>query len=194
MKLRFSHLLLPLTLFALAACDDITLTHVDVDEPLPETTVQGIGLSASLPLTLASIPMDVTAQESFDEEDFDYVTGITLDKFTIAITAKSDDPQYDGFEDGNRDNFDFISDLEVSIHARFGGEDRSVVIARLSADDPQIASSARSLRLQTTNIDILDFVEADNGYEVRVQGSGNVPADDVIFTGNAGYRVGIGFR
>jgi hypothetical protein len=50
------------------------------------------------------------------------------------------------------------------------------------------------LLLTTIGVDILDYVEAENGYEISVSGSGTVPPDEVIFDGEARYRLGLGFR
>lgn len=177
-----------------SGCSDTTLGYFSVDETIPESTIQGIGLSQTLPLTLATIPMDVTSQDAYQREDFDFLTEVKLRSLTFSISDKSDMSEHDTFEDGNEDNFDFVSSLEIAIQADINGEPRSEIIARLPADDPQIASGTRTLQLTTTGVDILDYVEAENGYEITVSGSGTVPSDDVIFDGDARYRLGLGFR
>ncbi len=178
----------------LSGCSDVTLGHFNVDETMPESTIQGVGLSQTLPLSFATVPMDVTSQASYQQEEFDYLTEVKLRELSLDISQKSDMPEHDSFEDGNADNFDFVSGLEVEIVASINGEDTSAVIARLPADDEQIASGTRLLQLTTTGVDILEFIEADGGYEISVNGNGTVPPDDVIFAGTATYRVGFGFR
>ncbi|MEM7259666.1 MAG: hypothetical protein AAF404_20010 [Pseudomonadota bacterium] len=179
---------------ALTGCSDVTLGHFSVDEEIPESTVQGIGLSQTLPLTFATFPMDVTSQAAYQQEDFDYLTEVSLRRLVLSIDNKSDMPEHDAFEDGNDDNFDFLSSLEISVEAVLDGQEQSVVVARLTEDDPQIASGTRELQLTTTGADILDFIEAEGGYEVTIDGRGTVPPDDVIYAGKATYRLGLGFR
>lgn len=185
---------LPVIAITLCGCSDITLGHFSVNEQIPESTVQGIGLSQTLPLTFATVPMDVTSQEAYQQESFDYLTEVKLRAMSLSVDTKSDMPEHDNFEDGNEDNFDFVSALEISIQAVIGGEERSAVIARLPEDDPQIAAGTRELQLTTTGVDILNYIEAEGGYEININGSGTVPPDDVIFAGEATYRLGLGFR
>lgn len=177
-----------------SGCSDTTLTRFNVDETLGETTVQGVGFGNILPLTFSELDADIEQQESYGQEDFDYVTEIKMTELTLSIVDASDDPERDSFEDGNEDNFDFLESMTLYIQASIGGEQRKETIALLSADDPQIASSTRQLSLTTTGLDILDYVEADGGYQVIVEGNGNVPSDDVVFNGEVVYRVGVGFR
>jgi len=175
-------------------CSDTTLTRISVDEPLGETTVQGVGFGNILPLTLSELNTDITQQEAYQQEEFDYVTEIMISSMTLTVTESSDDSDRDAFEDGNEDNFDFIEEMELYIRANISGETRKERIAFLSSDDPQIATATRNISLSTTGLDILEYVEAEGGYEVIVEGNGNVPPDDVIFDGEVVYRVGVGFR
>ena len=182
------------TLTTTFACSDTTLTRFNVDERLEETTVQGVGFGNVLPLTLSELNADIEQQESYGQEDFDYVTEIRMTSLSLAIVEASDDPVRDSFEDGNEDNFDFVESLNLYIQANIGGTEQKESIAFLASTDPQIATSSRRISLETTGIDILDYVEADGGYQVVIEGSGNVPPDDVIFNGDVVYRVGVGFR
>jgi hypothetical protein len=182
------------TLTTTFACSDTTLTRFNVDERLEETTVQGVGFGNVLPLTLSELNADIEQQESYGQEDFDYVTEIRMTSLSLAIVEASDDPERDSFEDGNEDNFDFVESLNLYIQANIGGTEQKESIAFLASTDPQIATSSRRISLETTGIDILDYVEADSGYQVVIEGSGNVPPDDVIFNGDVVYRVGVGFR
>jgi hypothetical protein len=182
------------TLTTTFACSDTTLTRFNVDERLEETTVQGVGFGNVLPLTLSELNADIEQQESYGQEDFDYVTEIRMTSLSLAIVEASDDPDRDSFEDGNEDNFDFVESLNLYIQANIGGTEQKESIAFLASTDPQIATSSRRISLETTGIDILDYVEADGGYQVVIEGSGNVPPDDVIFNGDVVYRVGVGFR
>ena len=178
----------------LMACSDTTLTRFNVDEQLDETRVEGVGFVNILPLTLSELDANVEDQESFAREDYDYVTEIVMKSLALRITDTSDNPDRDSFEDGNEDNFDFVESMKLYIQALLNGEQRKEEIAFLDSSDPQIATSTRQLTLSTTGIDILKFVEAEDGYQVIIEATGNVPPDDVIFDGQVTYRVGVGFR
>jgi len=45
-----------------------------------------------------------------------------------------------------------------------------------------------------SGVDILQFVEAPNGYEIMTEAKGVPPNDDVYIEGAAVYRIGVGIR
>ena len=97
-------------------------------------------------------------------------------------------------EDGAMDDFDFLSGMQVFMTARFGGQDRQVLVASLPEGDPQIGSGSRSLVLTVENVDVLDFLESPSGFGLLVRGQGTTPPDNVVFGGEARFRVGLGLR
>jgi len=180
-------------LAAVIGCANTTLARISVNEDVPETRVQGAGLISLLPLSLSTLSLDATSTEDYASEEFDYVTEIKFKSLSFDITASSTDSSTDSFEDGVDDNFDFIDGMELYIKATFDGEEQQTRVAYLDAEDAQIGSGSNHLALSIDNVDILDYVEADEGYEIVVNATGSVPPDDVIFDGKAVYRVGIGF-
>lgn len=179
---------------ALGACDGTTLGHFDVDEALPETRIEGSAVAAILPDVLPPMAQDVSASESFQSEDYDYLTSVQLERLALNITASSDDDRTDALEDGEPDNFDFLTRVDIYIQGEFDGEIRRDLVGQIPEDDPQLSAAARSVDFQMTGVDILRYLESDNGYEVQIQASGDAPADAVIFDGDVRYRVGVGFR
>ncbi len=193
-----------LALFAIS-CSDTTLGTFSVDEALPKLEIPSIGIQ--IPLSLAiPVRLDLTTQEAYENGDFDYVTSVKVLSLDLNIDPASD---ADSIEDGNLDDFDFINALEVYLSAKLPGDvctnhiegiittgDHTCaeLVASVPEGDPQYASGTRTLTLTTTNIDIFDYIEAPEGYNMVVKVSGITPIDSVIVTGSVRYRVGVGFR
>ena len=194
------HLLPHVTLLAalsaaLSGCSGTTLGHFDVDETLPETRVEGSAVIGLLPADVfPPIALDVSSSEEFQSEDYDFLTSIQLDELTLIITASSTDENEDSLEDGEADNFNFLSGIEIFIQAEFDGQSQEALIGFIDADDPQLSAGAQSIDFTLTGTDILQYVEADAGYAVQIEASGESPPDAVIFGGDVVYRVGVGFR
>lgn len=178
----------------LSGCNGTTLGHFDVDETLPETRVEGNAVIGLLPEFFPAMTLDVSSSEEFQSEDFDFLTSIQLDELTLIITASSTDENEDSLEDGEADNFDFLSGIEIYIESEFDGESQRALIGFIDADDPQLSAGAQSIDFTLTGTDILSYVEADAGYAVQIEASGEAPPDAVIFGGDVVYRVGVGFR
>ena len=192
---RYQNALLLIALaLALSACDGTTLGHFDVDEALPETRIEGNAVAAILPAVLPAMQLDVTDSESFQQEDFDFLTSVQLDALTLLITESSSDDSTDTLEDGTTDNFDFLTRVDIYISAQFDEESQRVLIGSVPEEDPQLTAATQQLSFTMTGVDILRFVEAEGGYEVEIQAVGDAPPDAVIFGGDVRYRVGIGFR
>ena len=179
--------------FGLSGCSGTTLGHFDTDESLPESRVEGSAIASILPAFFPALALDVESSESFESEEFDFLTSIQLESLTLEITESSTDQSEDSLEDGNADNFNFLSSIEIFIQAEIDGETQQELVGSIPESDPQLSASAQSISFTMTGIDIKDFVESDSGYEVQIQASGEAPRDAVIFDGTVGYRVGIGF-
>lgn len=178
---------------ALASCSNGVIAHIDIDQDVPETVVNGNVLGGTLPGAFPEIPLDVTSESAYEQEDGRLVQTVQLDALFLSITANSTDPSRDSLEDGRADNFDFLDSLTVVILATINGEASEAQIATLPTGDPQLGSSQSQVALQTTGVDILPYVEAPDGYRIQVRATGQLPPDDVAFNGVARYRVGIGF-
>lgn len=179
---------------ALAGCEGTTLGHFDVDEPLPETRVEGRAAVSFLPVLLPPISMDVSSSQEFQQQEYDYLTSIQVDSLTLAVTESSTQSSVDSLEDGVDDNFDFLSSVEIYIQAEINDVSERLLIGSIEEADVQLSESRQLISFTMTGADILQFVEADEGYEVQIQASGDAPPDAVIFDGEVVYRVGIGFR
>lgn len=182
-----------MVMLAVAGCSDSTLGRFSVDEPLPLTRVPGAGIGGVLPLTLSAFALDVTSSDAYAQQDFDFVTEITLPAVTLFIDDSSEDAETDRLENGMPDDFSFLSSIDLHIEASIEGQTRRARLGGLPMNDPAFAQGARSLSLQMTGIDILDFVEASGGYRVEISATGEAPPDDVVFGGDVTYRVGVGF-
>lgn len=170
----------------LSGCGDITLATRSMTDSIPVITVPG----APLPTTLnLSFDVAIDGQLFGIEADSRFITFARLLELKLVILDSSDT---DPLEDGAVDSFDFLQGLEVSIRARFGGEIVEQPLAFLPEGDPQIGAAARTLLLESTRGDVLDFLQASGGYELIFSLQGTVPPDNIIISGLARYRVGVG--
>lgn len=179
---------------ALSACSGTTLGHFDSDENLPETRIESSAIASFIPSVLPSQNLDVSSSESFQQEEFDYLTSIEIEALSLEITDSSTDTSNDTLEDGEPDNFNFMSGVDIYIEAEFDGQTNRELIGSVPEDDSQLTDSVQTLNFTMTGLDVLDYVEAESGYSVQIQASGESPPDAVIFDGEVSYRVGIGFR
>ena len=143
-------------------------------------------LGVALGLAIPSPAIDLGSGSSF-------VTFVTIRNLTLNILDISDT---DSIDDGAEDSFDFITGLDVSIRANFRGRTNELLVATLPDGDPQFGSAARELVLTvvSSNINVLDFLEASGGYEIVISLRGNIPPDNVIISGSIRYRVGLGLN
>ena len=172
-------------LVLLAGCDQTIGTSAQVDV-LPVVTVPGNPLPLDLNLGL-SIVID---SESIDvEADSRFLTSARVRNLQLNILNASDT---DALEDGAEDSFDFLTGLSIAIRADFNGETIERVVAFLPDGDPQFGTAARDLVLTVDDFDVLDFLQADSGYELVLQLAGQIPPDNIILSGTVRYRVGVG--
>ncbi len=174
----------------LSACDaGLTLGTQSRTDILPVVTIPGARvpdeLELSVRLSLASPELELGAGSNI-------VSSVRVRNLRLVILDLS---EISGVEDGALDSFDFLSSIEVSIRADFNGRTNQKLIAVLPDGDPQIGTAARSLTLTVVNndSDVLDFLLAPGGYDVVLGLGGNIPADDVVLSGEIRYRLGLGF-
>ena len=173
----------------LTACGDVTVGTRSMTDQLPVITIPGTALGSLLQL---SIGASFTSQQLDLGSGEDFVTSVTVRNMDLNILDTS---ELDANEDGALDSFDFLTGLDISIRADFGGNTNQLLIATLPDGDPQFGSAARNLELTVvnSNTDVLDFLLAPGGYDIVMGFSGNIPSDDVIVSGEIRYRVGLGF-
>ena len=189
-----SMLLIAMLALAVSACEGTTLGHFDVEDALPETRIEGNAVVPLLPALFPAMPLNVSANESFKQEDYDYLTSVQVDSLMLRITESSSDESVDTLEDGTIDDFNFLTSMEIYISAEIDGETVREIIGSITMDDPQLSAAVQQISFSMTGLDILPYVEAQNGYEVQIEAVGEAPPDAVIFDGDIRYRVGIGFR
>ena len=194
------------TALMLGACggdDDngTTLGTATVEEDLPETRVQGAGpVVGVLPDVLPPLALDVTETDEYERGDFaSVVTRISIEGLTLAVASpESENNETDSFgaEDGMPDDLSFLNGLDLYIVATIDGERQIERLGGLPENDPALDPdrAARTLELDMTGVNILDFVEAPEGYVVRMEVGGELPPDDVVFGGTIEYEIGFGVR
>jgi len=172
-----------LAFVVLAGCGETLGTSAQVDV-LPVITIPGNPFPIDLNLALGV----VINSESIDvEADSRFLTSARVRNLQLNILNTSD---IDAQEDGAEDSFDFLNGLSISIRADFNGEAVERVVAFLPDGDPQFGTATRDLVLTVEDFDVLDFLQADNGYELVLQLAGQIPPDNVILSGTVRYRVG----
>ena len=191
---RISFMATVLAVATVSCSSKTTLGTRSLNETLPESTLPGtlslLGVAVQIPLS-GSLPIPLSAEAQSLADETEFVTFARLRSLTLRILDTSES---EGAEDGAMDNFDFLSGMEVFVSAIIGGEASEVLVASLPEGDPQIGTGVRALTMTVEDVDVLDYIEAPGGYALRVQGSGFVPPDDVVFDGEIRYRVGIGRR
>jgi len=178
----------------LLACDGATFASFTADEELPATTVEGGGLAAILPTAFTPFSLDVKNSAAFNSNDYDYLNSIKLTDITLAVLPESEDTRSDANENGIPDDFSFIDTLSLYIRADINGMDSRQLIAELPENWNEIRDGLQQFSMTMQSVNILDYVEAPNGYTIESEASGTAPADNVIFGGSAEYNVKVGFR
>lgn len=190
MRIRSASALIAGAMLAAGCTDrDVRLFDFDVTESLPEVAINGNPLGGALTGGPSPVTANMQAEAEFQQQDFDYVARVSVTDLRFRITANSTNPSTDALEDGNPDTFDFLDSVEVRIEAVIAGATRSAAIASLPSGDSQLGNGSSSIVLNTTGVDVLPYIEAAGGYKLRILVSGSIPPDDVLFDGQATYRV-----
>ena len=176
------------TVFIVACSSRTTLGTRSLTEILPESVIPGFPIQIPLSGSI-DVPLTAEAQSLADETEFVTFARVRSLTFTIVDSSESD-----ANEDGAMDNFDFLSAMQIFLSAELNGEPSEILVASLPEGDPQIGTGVREIAFTVEDVDVLDYIEAPGGYQLRVQGSGFVPPDNVVFNGDLRYRVGVGIR
>jgi hypothetical protein len=112
------------------------------------------------------------------------VSGITFE-----IAPLSTDPALDPLEDGEPDGFAFVESVDIYIEAVVDGTPRRELVAFISEGDPQLVLGAASVALMVTGVDLLEFVDAEGGFDITIEAAGVLPPDRVIFNAHITYEV-----
>ena len=175
----------------ISSCSDTTLATRSFNESLDELSIPGSPIALAGTLPPIDVPLNLREQEGYSSLDF--VTSVNIRNITFNISPQSENPNSDPFEDGNPDNFDFLSSLSLSMVGTVNGTSQVVPVASLEPGSAQIGSNTRTLELAVEDIDIRDFIEAPD-VALRVTVAGMTPLDFVTVAPEIRYRVGIGIR
>lgn len=177
---------------SLAACSDTTLGTRSFEESLDQIIIPGAPINVgALALPDLKFPLDLRNQEGYSS--LSIVTSVNVRTATFTISATTDDPALDQFADNNPDNFDFLSNVILSLEATIGGVSQTRQVASLPEGDPQIGSNASVLNFVVDDVDIRDFIEAPD-VQLVVSAAGTIPQDFVVIDPVIQFRVGIGIR
>ena len=163
---------------ALAGSSDVGSLTFDVNQDVSEQTISGDPILAGDPLSIsvaAQMP-DLTTEPEYQQQVFNLVEVVASAEVSLAIAASSPHP-----------DFSFIDSLSVWI-GPVGGGANTQRIAFLDSGDPQLEPGNSTIQLQTTSVNLTDIIEM-GAYELRVDVSGTILADDVIFDGEVLFEV-----
>ena len=142
----------------ISSCSDTTLATRSFNESLDELSIPGSPIALAGTLPPIDVPLNLREQDGYSSLDF--VTSVNIRNITFNISPQSENPNSDPFEDGNPDNFDFLSSLSLSMVGTVNGTSQVVPVASLEPGSAQIGSNTRTLELAVEDIDIRDFIEA----------------------------------
>jgi len=194
MQYRLIHAVTIAATLLLIGCDGKTLGSISADEELPATRVEGAGLTGILPTTFSPFNLDVESSQAFRSADYDIINEIKITGITLRILPESQNAETDRSENGIADDFSFINTLSLYIQADINGASERELLAELPDRWNEMSKGLQEFSMVMQNLDILQYVEAEGGYRIESEASGNPPDDDVVFGGTVGYRAKIGFR
>ncbi len=167
-----------LLLHACGSSSDVGKLTFVVNQDVSEQTISGDPGLAGDPLsTSVAVQMpDITTEPEYQAEVFNLVEAVASADVTLDITASSPHP-----------DFSFIDSLSVWI-GPVGGGANTQRVAFLDHGDPQLAPGNSTIQLQTTSVNLTDIIDM-GAYELRVDVSGTILSDDVIFDGEVLFEV-----
>jgi hypothetical protein len=173
-----------------AGCPDLgDVTYsFEVRESLPEMTVPGDPTGGELSGVEFETELSIAGEPEFLSEEFDEVLGVVVTGATLKVAPSSADPEADRLEDGSPDDLSFLHSVAVHVEAVVEGERRRELVARLP-EGGRGPEGLRTVGLQTQDVDVIDFIEAQDGYSMTIELEGAVPADDVVLEGEITYEV-----
>lgn len=162
-----------LMILTLSSCG---ITDFDIEEPIPEQTVQGSNIPAPL-ATLFPIPISLDLTAKIKERETGPIGTITLSKLSLTISATSRPP-------GDTDDWSFVDQIDVYVESTKSGT---------SLPKVKIAAASSPGAVQTILFTVDEKVNlkpyVDEGSKVESSGNGRVPADDVSYDGESTFTV-----
>jgi hypothetical protein len=159
---------------ALAACSMTALASCgiadfDVDQPVPQQTIQGSGLPAPL-AAIFPLPLSLDLNSKIKAQETGPIDGVTLSSLTLQIRSSGD--------------WSFVTSVDVSVASSKSGTTLPKV---------KIASVSSPGAVQTLNFKVEGGVNLkpyiDEGSVVDSSGVGTQPTQDVTFDGKGVFTV-----
>jgi hypothetical protein len=146
------------------------LVSFDIEQDIPEQTVQGGLLGNVLPPGLFDLPLDIDIESQTKARGTGPATSANLKSVTLAMTAPPGE------------TFEFLDSLVVSMA---GGTLPEVEVARLRDVPPQPRVSLEVV----PSVDLLPYIKA--GARMKASATGKMPRQTVKFNGKVVVTVTI---
>lgn len=158
---------------ALVGCG---VTDFDVEQPIPEQTLQGSNIPAPLAV-LFPIPLSLDLSAKIEERETGPIGTITLSKLTLTVTAGSKPA-------GDSDDWSFVDKIDVFVESTRNGTTLPKVKVATATSPGAVQVIAFTV---DEEVNLKPYI--DEGSKVESSGSGRVPADDVSYEGTSIFTV-----
>jgi hypothetical protein len=158
---------LPVMMIAIAGCG---IADFDVEQPVPQQTIQGSGLPAPL-AAIFPLPLTLDLDSKIKAQETGPIDSVTLSSLTLQITSAAGD-------------WSFVQSVEVSVEStRSGSTLPKVQIASVSSP-----GAVRTLAFDVeAGVNLKPYI--DEGSQVSSRGAGSQPTQDVTFDGVGVFTV-----
>jgi hypothetical protein len=170
-----------------SACDWFIYTLV-VEEVVENQSIDGDPSGGMLGDEVGYVELSFWQNPDL-ESDRGIVQHAIVSGITFEIAPLSTDPALDPLEDGEPDDFAFVDSVDLYIEALVDGTPRRELVAFVSEGDPQLAPGVASVALMVTGVDLLEFADAEGGFDITIEASGVLPPDRVLFNARITYEV-----
>ena len=155
-------------LLALGFTAGCGLVSFDLEQPIPEQTVEGGPLGNLLPAGLFNFPLNIDLEASTKAQGTGPATAAELKSITLSITSPTGE------------TFEFLDRLTIKVAATGLPEQE---VARL----PDVPAQP-TIQLQIVpGIDLLPYIKA--GSTLKAEASGSMPRQTIRFAGKVVVRV-----
>lgn len=146
------------------------ITDFDVEQPVPQQTIQGSGIPAPL-AAIFPLPLTLDLESKIKAKDTGPIDSVTLSSLTLHISSSGSD-------------WSFVTSIDVFVESTKPGTTLPKV---------KIASTSSPGAVQTLTFDVEHGVNLkpyiDEGSQIDSSGSGTQPTQNVTFDGNSAFTV-----
>ncbi len=152
------------------------IADFDVDQTVPEQTVQGSSIPSPL-AALFPLPLSLDLSQKIKAQNTGPIGTITLSSLELTITNTAKPA-------GDTDDWSFVSQVDVFVESTKSGT---------SLPKVKIASVSNPGAVQVMKFEVEGGVDVkpyiDEGSQVDTSGTGMVPPDDVSYDGTSTFTV-----